>query len=209
LPFPNQRVRRENIRFFIRNNVKGIFEQDTYNTPHSELAQLGGYITAKFLWNPDYDEDTAIREFLGAYYEQAADPIRSYLDLIHARVARENIHVDIWAEPDSPHLTDELLIQADGLWQRAEQAVADNPAVLERVKLSRMSVDYAIVERASRRAAGQRTTSAPLHALAAARLQPFLTTLRSSSLSRVREWNVLDKDQYSRQLTEAIGAKQP
>ena len=49
LPFPNQRVRNDNIKFFVANNVRGIFEQDTYNTPHSELAALGGYITAKFL----------------------------------------------------------------------------------------------------------------------------------------------------------------
>ena len=76
LPFPNQRVRDDNIRLFVRNNVKGIFEQDTYNTPHSELAPLGGYLTAKFLWNPDYDENTAMTEFLDAYYGPAAKPIR-------------------------------------------------------------------------------------------------------------------------------------
>ncbi len=65
LPFPNQRVRRENIRFFVRHNVRGIFEQDTYDTPQSELAALGGYVTAKFLWNPDYDEQTAFRRVPG------------------------------------------------------------------------------------------------------------------------------------------------
>ena len=32
LPFPNQRVRGPNIRFFVAHNVKGIFEQDTYDT---------------------------------------------------------------------------------------------------------------------------------------------------------------------------------
>ena len=38
LPFPNQRVRRPNIRLYVANHVKGIFEQDTYETPNSELA---------------------------------------------------------------------------------------------------------------------------------------------------------------------------
>ena len=60
MPFPNQRVRRPNIQFYVANHVKGIFEQDTYDTPHSELAALGGYLTAKFLWNPDYDQDRAM-----------------------------------------------------------------------------------------------------------------------------------------------------
>jgi len=105
LPFPNQRIRNDNIRFFVRHNVTGIFEQDTYNSPHSELAELGGYLTAKFLWNPDYDEDTALEEFLAGYYGKAAGPIRSYIDLLHDRPQRENIHVNIWAGPESPHLT--------------------------------------------------------------------------------------------------------
>ncbi len=207
LPFPNQRVRNDNIRFFIRNNVKGIFEQDTYDTSHSELAELGGYMTAKFLWNPDYDEETAINEFLAGYYEQAADPIHNYIDMIHDKVAEENIHVHIWAKPESPHLTDELLIKADTLWQQAEDVVSDKPAVLRRVKRSRMSVDYAILERAGRRVAKKQPTHAQLHALAVARFKPFFETLQSCPLSRIREGTTLDKDQYRKQLAETLGVK--
>jgi len=88
LPFPNQRIRNDNIRFFVDHHVKGIFEQDTYNTSNSELAELGGYLTAKFLWNPDYDEETAMREFLDGYYGKAAGPIRAYIDLLHDRAEK-------------------------------------------------------------------------------------------------------------------------
>ena len=49
-----------NIRFFVAHNVKGIFEEDTADTPDSELSALGGYITAKCLWNPNYDIKKAI-----------------------------------------------------------------------------------------------------------------------------------------------------
>ncbi len=200
LPFPNQRVRNDNIRFFVANNVKGIFEQDTYNTPHSELAALGGYLTAKFLWNPEYDEETAISEFLEGYYGKAATPVRKYIDLLHDRVEQENIHVNIWVPPSHPHLTDELLVEADKLWQEAEHAVADQPEVLRRVKLSRMSVDYAIVERA--RAAADKP---PLGPLAARRFEPFMETLQSCDLSRIREWDVLDKAEYGQKLATALG----
>ena len=55
LPFPNQRVRGPNIRFYVKNHVTGIFEQDNGQSVESELAALGGYITAKCLWNPRYD----------------------------------------------------------------------------------------------------------------------------------------------------------
>ncbi len=59
-------------------HVRGLFEQDTYDTPSGELSALGGYMTAKFLWNPDYDENTAINEFLDGYYGPAAKPIRRW-----------------------------------------------------------------------------------------------------------------------------------
>jgi hypothetical protein len=177
LPFPNQRVRNDNIRFYVANNVKGIFEQDTYNTPHSELAALGGYVTAKFLWNPDYDEDTAINEFLEGYYGKAAGPIRTYIDLLHDRVEKENIHVNIWVPPSHDHLTDELLAKADRLWQEAEDLAAGRPEA-ERERL---------------------------RALAARRFKPFVDTLDSCELVRIMEWQNIDKADYRKKLAEALG----
>ena len=209
LPFPNQRVRNDNIRFFVANNVKGIFEQDCYNTPHSELAALGGYLTAKFLWNPDYDEDQAINEFLEGYYGAAARPIRRYLDLLHDHVEKNNIHVGIWAGPDSPHLTDELLAEADHLWEQAEQAVLDRPDVRRRVRISRMSVDYAVCERAR---AGGPSVYATDHAKFEMTVRPehrtrverFLATLESSGMTRIEEWRALDLAKYGAGLTETF-----
>ncbi len=208
LPFPNQRVRNDNIQLLVKNHVTGIFEQDTYETPHSELAALGGYLTAKFLWNPDYDEETAMSEFLAAYYGPAAAAVRRYIDLLHDRVERENIHVMIYVPVTHPHLTDELLAQADALWQEAERLAAPDAAVLRRVQLSRMSVDYAIVERAragAGRSAAAADDDAPILAVARRRFGPFMETLRTSGLTNLREGARLDFDAYRRQLAAALG----
>ncbi|MGQ9573828.1 MAG: DUF4838 domain-containing protein [Thermoguttaceae bacterium] len=205
LPFPNQRVRNDNIRLFVRNNVKGIFEQDTYNSPHSELAALGGYLTAKFLWNPDYDEQTAINEFLEGYYGKAAGSIRKYLDLIHDHVERNNIHVPIWAGPSSPHLTSRLLAEANALWDEAERQVASDPEVLRRVKLTRMSVDYAIAERARLEAGKPDQTGQELATLAKARVRPFLETLGSSGLTHLSEGGRPSVADYRKRLAAAFG----
>ncbi len=207
LPFPNQRVRNDNIRFYVANNVKGIFEQDTYNTPHSELAALGGYLTAKLLWNPDYDENTAMGEFLEGYYGKAAGPIRKYIDLIHDRPEGENIHVNIWAPPSSPHLTDDLLAEADALWQKAEDLTAHDPDVLRRVTISRMSVDYAILERARALAAKNALDGSTLAPLAARRFRPFADTLKSCDLTRLMEWQAVHKADYLGKLAAALGIK--
>jgi len=207
MPFPNQRVRDDNIRLFVRNNVKGIFEQDTYNSPHSELAALGGYMTAKFLWNPDYDANTAMTEFLDAYYGPAAKPIRDYLDLIHDYVEKNNIHVVIWAPPTSNHVTDGLLTEANRLWQEAERLAASDAAVLKRVQLGRMSVDYAIVERARVAAGKKDAPPSPLAALAVERFAPFVETLAASGLTRLHEWKQLDIADYRAKLAAALGVQ--
>jgi hypothetical protein len=209
LPFPNQRVRNDNIRLFIANNVKGIFEQDTYNTPQGELSALGGYMTAKFLWNPDYDENTAMNEFLDGFYGKAAKPIRQYLDLTHDFVEQKNLHVVIWAPPSSPHLTTELLQKSDALWQEAEKLVADDADVLRRVKLSRMSVDYAIAERARREAGDPANASSPLVVLAKQRFAPFMETLKSSGLTHLSEGQALNFNDYQSGLAKAMKIEKP
>jgi hypothetical protein len=206
LPFPNQRVRRPNIRFFVANHVKGIFEEDTYNTPHSELAALGGYLMAKFLWDPEYDQDRAMNEFLEAYYGAAAPPIRKYIDLIHNKVERESIHVHLYGPPVRSYLDDELLRQASALWEEAEQRAAADPAALRRVQLSRMSVDYAIVERACA-AVQSNPHSAAQQAfieLARARFRPFMRTLENSGLTHLNEGQGLDFPSYRAALAKAL-----
>jgi len=205
LPFPNHRILAENIRFFVRNNVKGIFEEDTYNTPRGELSELDGYLLAKFLWNPQYDENRAINEFLDAYYGKAAGPIRQYIDLLGDRAVRENIHVNIGTGPDSPHVADDLLLRADGLWQQAEAQTAGEPDVLRRVKLSRMSVDYALVERARLEAARKLPRNGELHERASKRLAPFLDALKAGGVTRLNEWKTLNLDDYRQQLAGDLG----
>ncbi|MCP4645320.1 MAG: DUF4838 domain-containing protein [bacterium] len=148
VPFPNLRVRDDNIRFFIENNVRGIFEQDVYNTFDGELSPLSGYLNAKLLWDQNYDEDVAINEFLDGVYGDAAKPIRKYIDQLHDRAADLDSHVNIWVGPmEAPYLSDRFLAKADALWDKAEKAVEDDSDTLFRVRTARLSVDYAILQR--------------------------------------------------------------
>lgn len=203
LPFPNQRVRGPNVRFYVANNVKGILDLDIWNSPNSELCELGGYSRAKFLWNPNYDANRAMSEFLDGYYGKAAGAVRAYIDLLHDHAERKNIHVTPMVQCDSPHLTDELLIKANEWWQQAEALVAAEPEVLRRVKLSRMSVDYAILERARLQAQNKLPANAGSRSLAAARFKPFLTIL-DGNIFRLKETENLNIEAYRRDLARDL-----
>lgn len=216
-PFPNQRARAANIRFFVAHNVTGIYEEDATETADSELWALGGYMTAKLLWNPNYDANKAMNEFLEGYYGKAATPIRTYLDMLNDRVERENIHVNIWgfdAYPDdggtdSLDLTDDLLTNANELWQQAEDLVTSEPEVIQRVRRSRMSVDYAILERARLQAKKNLPESKQFLSLAAVRFRPFFDVLQSSNLTalqiRLMVNTPFDKEVYRHDLAKELG----
>ncbi len=207
LPFPNHWVLEPNVQFFIAHNVKGVFEEDSHDTRDSELAALGGYLMAKCLWNPNYDMNKAMSEFLDGYYGKAATPIRTYIDMIHDYAVRENAHLMIFVGAESHHLSDELLIKANQLWQKAEELAANNPAELQRVKIGRLSVDYALLERGRKRILAKKPLSDEYQKIIQARFQPYCDTLDKSALTCLREGAALDKKAYRSQLAKDLQIK--
>lgn len=182
VPFPNLRVRAENIRFLAAHKVTGIFEQDVYNTPAGEFNGLSGYLGAKLLWNPNYNPETAIDEYLAGVYGPAAPHLRTYLDALHDKVENENIHVGIGAMPEAKYLDAALLAEADRCFDAAETAVADDPLLLERVRIARMSPDHVIIE--------QRRNAKPtpiMDEALAARIRRFIAAGDASGITTLRE----------------------
>jgi len=141
MPFPNFDVLKPNIQFFIRNGVKGIFEEGNYSPGgKGEFAELRAYVLAKLLWNPDYDAELAKDEFLEGYYGAAAGPLGEYIDLIHRKVRDEHIHINIGAPPTSPYLSPDVIGKADELFDEAEDLVEGEQ--LERVLVARLPLEY-------------------------------------------------------------------
>jgi hypothetical protein len=145
IPFPDLRSRGDTMRLFAARGVKGVFVQDVYTTPNGELSGLSGYLNARLLSDPYADTGTVIGEFLDGVYGRAARPIGAYLDMLHEAVVRDTVHVGVWQGPDAGYLTDWILARADSLWNEAENSVRDLPDVLERVRVARLSSDYAII----------------------------------------------------------------
>jgi hypothetical protein len=147
MPFPNLYSLRPNIRFFIENGVQGVYEEANYFSKGGELAELRTWIIAKTLWDPEYDTDRAIDEFLAGYYEGAAEPLRRYIDLIHSEARSQGVHFRIFDGPKSPLFAADVLSRAESLFDEAEKAVAAKPEVLHRVQVARLPVSYVRIAR--------------------------------------------------------------
>lgn len=145
-PHPNWFTLGANVRFFARNNVRGVFEQGAYQSHGSEMAELRAWVLAQLLWNPDQNDRALIDEFLEGYYgARAAAPIRRYLDLMHEASRGHNL--TCYSPTTAPFLNFKTLREAEELWQRAEEAAASDPEYRARVKLARLPVRYVWLSR--------------------------------------------------------------
>jgi hypothetical protein len=143
-PFPNLRALAGDIRFYRDIGVTGIYFQGmSCKGGGGEFSLLRPYLCMKMSINPDLDANAVIREFLDGYYGAAAEPIRQYINLIHDKVEKDNIHMDLDTNPGEGYLPDEILDRSDKLFDQAEAAAGRDPVLLDRVKVARMPLAYA------------------------------------------------------------------
>jgi len=150
MPFPNLFSLKPNVEFFVEHSVKGIFEEGNYSRGgNGEFAALRAYMLAKILWNPDCDDRGVMQEFLEGYYGKAAPFIRDYIELIHREVPGRGIHFHIFDPPSKLDLSDEVIAEAERLFDEAEGAVSDGDTLM-RVKLARLPIWYVRMETAEK-----------------------------------------------------------
>lgn len=147
-PFPNLRVLQPNIQLFARNNIRQMFQQGAGHNV-AEFGDLRTYLIAKLLWNPDCDLNAVMDDFLTGYYGPAGGHIRTYIDTMHDALERSGKGLGIYGYPfdaiDS-YLTPELLRTYAAIFDRAEEAVKDAPQLLERVRIARLPLEFAILD---------------------------------------------------------------
>jgi hypothetical protein len=183
MPFPNLTSIAPNIRTFVKNGVKGVYEEADYFTAGGEFAELRTWLIAKTLWNPEYDTEQAIAEFLEGYYEDAEVPLAHYIRLLHDRAAQQQIHFNIWTGPDSPLFDEATLKRADELFDQAEDAVHFKPQVLERVQTARLPLLYVELNRSAdalQKGAGDKAAFTAL-------LERFDSIARASKVTMINE----------------------
>ncbi|HHT92365.1 MAG TPA: DUF4838 domain-containing protein [Clostridiaceae bacterium] len=141
-PYPNLYALQKNMQFFAEHNVKGVFSQGCGEIKFSEYAHLRAYVIAKLLEDPYCDVNLIIDEFMYGYYQNAAAPLRKYIDVLNKKAEEENFHFGLYDDPNRDFLTKEFVDYADSLFDMAER-MADDETILYRVRRTRMSLRYA------------------------------------------------------------------
>jgi hypothetical protein len=145
MPHPNLRVLGPNVKFFAEHNVKGLFEQGSYNTYGAEMAELRAWVLAKLLWNPTRDGGELIDEFIEGYYGAAGPAVKRYMGVIHDAVEKNGDWLGCFSELDAKFLSYEVLSGAWSSLKDAEATAGDDEDLRFRVRVAQLPVMYVVM----------------------------------------------------------------
>jgi len=193
-PHPNYGVLGPNIRLFIKNNVRGIFEQGAYQSWGSEMAEMRAWMLAKLLWNPALDADQLRQEFLNGYYGPLAPHISEYLALLEKAVLASGDPLGCYSPADAEFLSLEIMLSAWDLLKKAEKKAANNAELVRRLKRVQMPVAYAALARwdGFQKEAQEGGLKWPWTQARQGLLDWFLETARAEGVTMISEGQTLD-----------------
>lgn len=196
-PFPNLRTLQPNMRYFVANNVKALFSQGNPQ-PAGEMWQLRSYIAARLLWNPDCNVDDYINDFLNGFYGAAGIHLKRYINLLHDTLEKNNEPLSIFGNALTPvegYLSPAMIDRYEAIFDEAEQAVAGDPQLLERVREARLPLLFTRLEQSSLMPVSERgffehdtTGSLILRDEYISLLDRFIDGLRHNGTNRLCEW---------------------
>ncbi len=138
LPFPNLRSIAPNVRYFLRNNAKGVFMQANGNGLTGEFSDLRNYLISHLIWDPSLDADALLNEFANLHYGAAAPTILEYITYLHDNVEARGLHPRCFPTPEDVGLDAESSQTIFDYFQQA-LALAENSEIRERVEKASIS----------------------------------------------------------------------
>jgi len=202
-PFPNLRTLQPNIQYFRENNVTALFEQGNREIG-GEFFELRAYLLAKLMWNTDIDIDHVMDDFLVGYYGPAGVYIREYIDILHDEMEKSGAPITIFGKPADARetfLSDSLIMIYNKIFDNAEEVVSNQPDLLERVKMARLPVIYAILEIARTDEYGRNAFESGDDGLIIPKtevvemLNAFVEKCNKTDVTRISEWHTTP-DEY-------------
>ena len=132
IPHPNLRVLGPNLQFLAENGVKGVFEEAW--TVRQGIIELRCWLLGQLLWDPYRDTQQLIETFAHGYYGPAGPHVVAYLDVIHDAVEAAGDYLSNCSPPTAGFLSFETVNEAWSHLLLGEEAVGDDPILLERLQ---------------------------------------------------------------------------
>lgn len=203
-PFPNLHVLQPNIAYLADNHVNAMFQQGNREVG-GEFAELRAYMIAQQLWDPYQDDEVIMNDFLNGYYKEAGPFLKKYINIQKKALLESGMKLNIFGNPiaaKETYLSASLMEEYNRLFDDAENAVSDQPEVLERVKIARLPLLYAELEIARSEGTSDRGIYMKVDGKIEVRetipekLDEFVSLANKQGVTRVKEWSTTP-DEYA------------
>jgi hypothetical protein len=163
-----------------------------------EFAELRTYLISKLLWDPDINPDTVINDFLKGYYGAAGKLIRQYIDEMREALLSSDQPLKIFGSPidaSVSYLTPSHLTRYNQIFDEAENSVAGDPLILERVRIARQPLNFAIMEQSKKNFSGDQGVFTKngdkwvVRPEIRSMIDPFTDLCLRQGVTRLREWS--------------------
>ncbi|WP_276374770.1 DUF4838 domain-containing protein [Chryseolinea sp. H1M3-3] len=204
-PFPNLHVLQPNIAFFAKHGVNAMFEQGNREVG-GEFAALRAYMISKFLWNPNENAEAVMNDFLNGYYSVAGPVIGKYINEMRESLISAEKPLRIFGTPNeaaNSYLTPTLIERYGKIFDEAEAMVADSAILLERVKIARQPLEFAIMEQAKKNFFGPLGVFEKVNGrweiktALRAKIDPFTDLCIREGVTQVKEWSTSPEEYRS------------
>ena len=145
--YPNVRALRENVRTYRDVGVTMLYPLGAWNGLHGDWGELKAWLLAKYLWNPDRDEEALLGEFFERFYGPASAVMRRSFDELHALRRDEVSHPLKVFDGISPEVVPDAFLDRQAKLMDEAEKLAAGTVYARNVAYQRMSSDFTRVMR--------------------------------------------------------------
>lgn len=144
MPYPILTALKDNNDFYIDNNVYAIFHQMDRDKGGNS-AELSAYVFSKLMWDRNTDVDRLLSRYFGAVYGDAAEPMAQYYTALEENAYKAGRPLYIYStvyENTFDYLSNANVAKYLKMFETAENAVSNQPEMLERIQKAKIGVLY-------------------------------------------------------------------
>lgn len=142
LPFPNFEFQKENLEFYLENNIRFVFHQGS-REPMDENAEMRTYLLSRQLWDKDVDLKALAKKYVAVVYGDAAGLVEEYMDLQNSAMIESGVDLSLYDSPKkhkngylAPKLTDKYLELTEKMLEVAENSDTVNMKAVEMLRVN-------------------------------------------------------------------------
>ncbi len=140
--WPNYGALRGNLEFFRKQGVDEVFTLVNGGGPNEVWSNIRCWLLAKWMWNPDLDENALLDRCFRDHFGPAAGDVRAYFDLLRtAPRDTKRFPLRCFANVYAPGIDDAVLAKGAQILAMAAERVKGTPYE-ENVQLARIPVDF-------------------------------------------------------------------